>query len=75
MGAFGAVERVIFRWQATLASDVWLERTSTSGGINRLPDDKLDALLKGMGAAIDATGGQLVIDYTTVAAFAERLPD
>ncbi len=74
-GAFGAVERVAFRWQSTIASDAWLEQTSTSGGINRLPKDKLDMLLRGMEAVIDATGGMLVIDYTTVAAIAERLPD
>lgn len=74
-GAFGAVERVAFPWRSTIASDAWLEQTSTSGGINRLPKDTLDALLRGMGAAIDATGGTLVIDYTTVAAIAERLPD
>ncbi len=32
-------------------------------------------LLGGMGKAIDAVGGTLVIDYTTVAAIIERLPD
>ena len=54
--------------------DAWLEQASTAGGINRLPQDKLDPLLRGMGDAIDAIGGTLVIDYTTVAAIAERLP-
>ena len=74
-GAFGAVERLTFEWQSTVERDAWLEQASTSGGINRLPKDKLDALLGGMGEAIDAVGGTLVIDYTTVAAIAERLPD
>ena len=74
-GAFGTVERLAFRWQSTIGRDAWLEQASTAGGINRLPKDKLDVLLRRMGAAIDAVGGTLVIDYTTVAAIAERLPD
>ncbi|GAA2000689.1 class I SAM-dependent methyltransferase [Microbacterium ulmi] len=74
-GAFGPVERLAFEWQSTIARDDWLEQASTAGGINRLPKDKLDALLGGMGAAIDAAGGTLVIDYTTVAAIAVRLSD
>ncbi len=72
-GVFTELERLSFDWQATATRDAWLEQTSTSGGINRLPKDKLDALLNGMGAAIDAAGGNLTIDYTTVAAIAERL--
>ena len=73
-GAFGPVERLAFAWPSTIGRDAWLERTSTSGGINRLPQDKLDTLLRGMGTAIDAVGGTLLIDCTTVAALAERLP-
>lgn len=74
-GAFGTVERLAFRWQSVLGRDAWLEQVSTAGGVNRLPKDKLDVLLRGMGAAIDAGGGTVVIDYTTVAAIAARLPD
>lgn len=73
-GTFGAVERLTFDWQSTVGRDAWLEQTSTAGGINRLPKDKLDVLLRGLGEAIDAVGGTLVIDYTTVAAIIERLP-
>jgi len=72
-GAFGDVQQIAVEWQATAARDAWLEQTSTSGGINRLPKDKLDALLTGMGAAIDATGGELLVSYTTVAVIAERI--
>jgi SAM-dependent methyltransferase len=74
-GAFGTVERLAFEWQSTIGRDDWLEQVSTAGGINRLPKDKLDVLLRGMGAAIGAAGATLVIAYTTVAAIAERLPD
>ena len=69
------MERLTFEWQATVGRDAWLEQTPSAGGINRLPKDKLDVLLRGMGEAIDAVGGTLVIDYTTVAAIIERLPD
>lgn len=69
------MERLTFEWQSTVGRDAWLEQTSTAGGINRLPKEKLDVLLRGMGEAIDAVGGTLVIDYTTVAAIIERLPD
>ncbi|GID91461.1 methyltransferase type 11 [Amorphoplanes digitatis] len=74
-GRFGTVERLAFDWQSTIGRDAWLEQTSTAGGINRLPKDKLDVLLRGIGAAIDAAGGSLEIEYTTVAVIAERLPD
>ncbi|GAA3606473.1 class I SAM-dependent methyltransferase [Microlunatus ginsengisoli] len=74
-GAFGAVERLTFEWQSTTGRDAWLEVTSTAGGINRLPSDKLELLLRRMGAAIDAAGGSLVVGCTTVAAIAERMPD
>lgn len=73
-GAFTELERLSFNWQATATRDEWLEQTSTAGGINRLPKNKLDALLNGMGTAIDAAGGDLIIGYTTVAAITERLP-
>jgi hypothetical protein len=62
-------------WQSRVERDAWLEQTSTAGGINRLPKDTLDTLLQGLGQAIDQIGGALVIDHSTVAAVAERLPD
>ena len=69
------MERLAFEWQSTVGRDAWLEQTSTAGGINRLPKDKLDVLLRELGKAIDAVGGTLMIDYTTVAAIIKRLPD
>ncbi len=74
-GSFGAAERLAFEWQSTTGRDAWLEQTSTAGGVNRLPRATLDALLEEMGTVIDAVGGSLVIDHTTIAAIAERLPE
>ncbi|WP_308468001.1 class I SAM-dependent methyltransferase [Rathayibacter soli] len=70
--AFSPIERVAFDWEATISRDAWLAQTSTAGGINRLPKDKLEALLAGMGAAIDEVGGEFVLAYTTVGGIAER---
>ena len=70
--AFGPVERVAFDWEATISRDACLEQVSTAGGINRLPTQKLEALLAGMGGAIDAIGGEFVLSYTTVGGIAER---
>ena len=44
----------------------------TSGGHNQFPPDKLDELLAGIGAAIDAVGGSFTMDYATVAVTAAR---
>lgn len=74
-GAFAPLERLAFDWQAKVGRNAWLEQTSTAGGINRLPSNKLEPLLQEMGKAIDAGGGTITIDYTTVAAIAERLPE
>lgn len=70
--AFRPIERIAFDWEATISRDAWLEQASTSGGINRLPKEKLEALLAGMGVAIDAVGGEFVLAYTTVGGIAER---
>ena len=72
---FAPVERLAFDWQAKVGRDAWLEQTSTAGGINRLPSNKLEALLRGVGEVVDANGGMIVINYTTVAAIAERSPE
>jgi SAM-dependent methyltransferase len=71
-GAFDSTLRFAFTWQATMPRDTYLEQASTSGGINRLPEDQIAALLHGMGEAIDAAGGALTVDYTTVLALTER---
>ncbi|WP_104091470.1 bifunctional 2-polyprenyl-6-hydroxyphenol methylase/3-demethylubiquinol 3-O-methyltransferase UbiG [Arthrobacter sp. GMC3] len=70
--AFHPFESVAVDWEATISRDAWLEQTSTSGGINRLPQEKLEALLAGLGATIDAIGGEFVLAYTTVGGIAER---
>jgi len=71
-GVFTGVERLSFGWRSTATRDAWLEQASTSGGVNRLPPAVLDALLRRMGQVIDAAGGVVEVEWSTVAAFSVR---
>jgi SAM-dependent methyltransferase len=70
-GAFGEPERWEFDWERSYTKDEWLEQVPTFGGHGTLPPGKLDELLAGTGAAIDAVGGGFTMGYTAVVATAE----
>jgi SAM-dependent methyltransferase len=72
VGAFGPAEHWRFDWERRYSRDEWLDQQSTFGGHNLLPPAKLDELLAGIGAAIDAMGGAFTMPYTTVAVSAVR---
>jgi hypothetical protein len=44
----------------------------TSGGHNQFPPGKLEELLAGIGAAIDAVGGEFTMGYAAVVVTAAR---
>jgi SAM-dependent methyltransferase len=71
-GRFASPRRIDYEWSTTIPKDAWLEQVPTSGGINRLPADKIDRLLAGMSEIVDEVGGELTLEYTTVALLAER---
>jgi SAM-dependent methyltransferase len=71
-GAFGALERWQERWTWTYDRDDWLAQIPTFGGHDRLAPEQIEALLAGIGAAIDAAGGRFEMAYTTVALTAVR---
>ena len=71
-GAFGEPEQWLFDWDRPYTRDEWLELVPTIGGHNRIPPAKLQELLTGIGAAIDAVGGGFTAHYTTVAVTAAR---
>jgi SAM-dependent methyltransferase len=71
-GGFRPPELWRFEWSRPYTRDEWLDVIPTLGGMNRVPGDKLAELLAGLGAAVDAAGGSLTVDYTTVAVSAER---
>ncbi|GIE98925.1 hypothetical protein Ari01nite_63900 [Paractinoplanes rishiriensis] len=71
-GGFGPAEEWRFEWDRTYGRDEWLDQIPTHGGVNRLPPATLQDLLAGVGAAIDAAGGNVPVHYTTVAVTAVR---
>ncbi len=71
-GAFGETEQWQFDWQRSYTRDEWLDVVPTSGGHNQFPPDKLGQLLAGIGAAIDAVGGQFTMGYAAVVVTAAR---
>jgi SAM-dependent methyltransferase len=73
-GGFGDPRRWRFDWEQTYTRDEWLDLLPTTGGLTRLPADKLAEVLAAVGAAIDAIGGGFTMPYTTVAVSAALKP-
>ncbi|WP_040778244.1 class I SAM-dependent methyltransferase [Nocardia pneumoniae] len=73
-GTFEEPEQRQFTWEHPYSRDEWLELSSTTGITTQLPKNVLDEVLAGLGAAIDAVGGNLVCRYTTVLITAARNP-
>ena len=72
VGGFGEVEQWRFDWERSYTRDEWLDQVPTSGGHNQFPSAKLEELLAGIGAAIDAVGGSFTMGYVAVAITAAR---
>jgi SAM-dependent methyltransferase len=62
-----------FEWARTYSREEWLDVVPTAGGHNLFPSGKLDELLAGLGAAIDAAGGSFLMSYTAAVVTARRL--
>jgi SAM-dependent methyltransferase len=73
-GAFGEPEQWRFDWDRPYTRDEWLDQVPTMGGHAQLQPAKLEELLAGLGAAIDALGGDFTMNYATVAVTATRTP-
>ncbi|WP_134322639.1 class I SAM-dependent methyltransferase [Cumulibacter soli] len=69
---FGDPERWRTDWQRHYTRDEWLNVVPTAGGINQLPQGKLEELLAGIGTAIDTVGGSFTMTYTAVTVTAAR---
>lgn len=69
-GGFGEPERWHFDWEQSYSRDEWLDLLPTTGGLTRLPADKLAEVLEGVGTAVDAIGGGFTMPYTTLAVIA-----
>jgi SAM-dependent methyltransferase len=74
-GGFGEPEQWRFEWDRPYTRDEWLDVLPTFGGLaTQLPPPKLQDLLAGVGAAIDAAGGTFPMHYATVALATPRTP-
>jgi SAM-dependent methyltransferase len=70
---FSEPEQWRFDWDRPYTRDEWLDVVPTSGGHSTFPPAKLQELLAGIGAAIDAAGGSFTMHYTAVAVTASRI--
>jgi SAM-dependent methyltransferase len=71
-GAFAAVEERRFEWKQIYTRDEWLDQVPTHGGINQFPPERVQALLAGLGDAIDAAGGSFAMPYALLLLTARR---
>jgi len=71
-GQFAEPEQWRFDWELAYTRDEWLALLPTTGGLTRLPPDKLAGILDAVGAAIDELGGGFTMSYTTLAVSAVR---
>jgi SAM-dependent methyltransferase len=69
---FDEPERWRFDWARPYTKAEWLDQVPTTGGHSGVPAPALDALLDGIGAAVDAHGGTFTMRYATVVATARR---
>ncbi len=73
-GGFGEPAQWRFDWERPYTRDEWLDQVPTFGGHSLIPPAKLDEMLAGIAAAIDAEGGSFTMSYATVAVTAARQP-
>lgn len=68
-GGFAEPEQWRFDWTQEYTRDEWLDLLPTTGGLTRLPADKVAEILDAVGAAID---GSFTMEYVTLAVAAIR---
>ena len=66
-GAFTVPERWRFDWECSYTRGEWLDQLPTHGALTRLPPEATDDILRKVGEAIDALGGEFTVRYSTVA--------
>jgi SAM-dependent methyltransferase len=66
VGVFGEPEQWRFDWERIYSRDEWLDQLPTFGGHHQLSLAKLQELLAGIGAVIDASGGSFTMGYRAV---------
>jgi hypothetical protein len=69
---FGEPEQWRFDGERVYSRDEWLAVLPTTGGLTRLPPEKLAGILAAVGTAIDRLGGHFTMSLTTLATTAVR---
>ena len=72
VGVFGDPEQWRFDWERSYTRDEWLDQLPTFGGHSQFPPAKLQEILAGIGAAIEASGGSFTMQYTAAVVTAAR---
>jgi len=75
VGAFDEPQRWQHDWEQQYTTDQWLDHVPTFGGHSGFAPATLEALLEGVGTALDRIGGCFTMSYATVAVTATRQPD
>jgi SAM-dependent methyltransferase len=73
-GGFGDFEQWRFSWEHRYSRDEWVDQIPTHGPMNQLAPDRMAEIQAAVGAAIDAVGGSLLMEFNTVAVKAARTP-
>jgi SAM-dependent methyltransferase len=71
-GGFGEPEQWRHDWERSYPRDEWLDVIPTAGGFDQIPPGKLEEILAGVGAAIDARGGTFTMSYAAIVVTAAR---
>ena len=71
-GQFQEPERWRFDWDRPYSRDEWLDQVPTFGGHSQMPAVALEALLAGIGEAVDLAGGGFTMGFATVVITATR---
>jgi SAM-dependent methyltransferase len=71
-GEFSDPDQWRYDWEKSYRRDEWLDQLPTSGALSGVPPNGLAEVLEAVGAAIDALGGGIAVQITTVAVVAVR---
>lgn len=71
--AFSEPEHWRFDWERSYTREKWLDQLVTQASNSQLPPAKLEEVVAGIGAAIDAAGGSFPMQYATLAVSAVRV--
>ena len=71
-GGFGDSEQWRFEWQQVYTREEWLDQLPTVGCLTWARPEQVAEVLAAVGAALDGIGGDITVDYTTLASVTPR---